>query len=154
MCHQWYYGTGLDATPSPFVLGESVHLPPLATQERTTLGHGPLLSPQGSEGLGAGPATAAWGPGRRESKAGHVGPCFHLSASKRCKQTLSPCQALQQLAAAYSPSLSFPIRSSFPEGRQGLNPGRWTPRRPGLLAEQAMPCRGHGAAKGGSDRRE
>lgn len=120
---------------------------PPATQGRTTLGTAAPSVPQGSEGLGAGPATAAWGPGRRESKAGHVGPCFHLSASKRCKQTLSPCQALQQLAA-YSPSLSFPILFSFPERRQGPNPdtqragtaGRAGNAGQGLLCSKRQVC--------------
>ena len=38
------------------------------------------------------PGCSCEGPERRESKQ-PCGPGFHLPASKRCKQTLSPCQA-------------------------------------------------------------
>ena len=63
-----------------------------ATQGRNALGLGLLLLPgvQQRTGPGLVAAVRAQGGGNQRQP---CGPGFHLPASKRCKQTLSPCQA-------------------------------------------------------------
>lgn len=78
---------------------------PRATQGRNALAWGLVCSPWGREGLGlAGlQLRGAQGGGNQRQP---CGPCFHLPASKRCKQTLSPCQAAT--APSLRPQPAFP----------------------------------------------
>lgn len=77
---------------------------PRATQGRNALAWGLVCSPWGREGLGlAGlQLRGAQGGGNQRQP---CGPRFHLPASKRCKQTLSLCQAAAAPSLRPQPAL-------------------------------------------------
>lgn len=82
-------------------------------------------APPGAVEGWAWPGCSCVGPREERIKGSPCSPCgsrFHLPASKRCKQTLSPCQAA---APSSPPSLLFLFSSSFPGNQQAsvLVPG-------------------------------
>lgn len=101
---------------------------------------GPLLSPQGSEGLGAGPATAAWGPGRRESKAGHVGPAFISQLQRGANKPCPHARAAAARCLQLQPVLPHPL--FLPRKKTGPNSASWTPRGPRTAGRASNSRRG------------
>lgn len=107
-------------------------LTPQATQGRSALAWGLFCSPWGSEGLSLAGLQLCGAQGRGNQRQ-PCGPRFHLPASKRCKQTLSPCQA--QLPPR-GPSLLFPSPLLLLPGKPAVSQSRGRPSRAQLLAVQ------------------
>lgn len=103
---------------------------PQPTQGRSAFGLGLLLlpypHPRGREGLGLAGLQLRGAQGG-ENQRQPCGPRFHLPASKRCKQTLSPCQAAAAPSARPLPAPHLPLfpppSCFFPESQRRLISG-------------------------------
>lgn len=126
---------------SPRMAGASSAYP----QGRNTLSLGPLLLPLGQGRAGPGlrccSCSGAQGGGEQTQP---CGPCFHLRASKRCKQTLSLCQAVQ--APSSRPQLVLPILLPAPTQKAS---GASVPQSPPGHAEEGEALPGGGKAGAG-----
>lgn len=96
-----------------------------ATHGRNALGLGLLLLPGVQQRTGPGPVAAvrAQGGGNQRQP---CGPGFHLPASKRCKQTLSPCQAAA--APSSRPQTALPLLLLLLPGKPAASQPQGHPR--------------------------
>lgn len=99
-----------------------------ATQGRIPWATGPFCPPRAVKGWALA-LLQLLGAQRGENQRQAMWALLSSPSFKEVQTNPVPMPGLQQLAA-YSSSLSFPILSSFPERRQGLNSASWTPRGP------------------------